>query len=163
MTYEALLKVAPILTLERYNDPRWNRPGRSMYEPGSLRFAPAVSSVPLLVDHRDDREVGVVHELFRAEWVDGPWVCARATVSDPPAWLKKYDTKVSVGFHSYSRRAADRRRVVGDSRAAAREGWERRSVARVGDGGGLGGPRLRASAPCSSTHSQITPPSTSLR
>jgi hypothetical protein len=83
MTYEALLKVAPILTLERYNDPRWNRPGRSMYEPGSLRFAPAVSSVPLLVDHRDDREVGVVHELFRAEWVDGPWVCARATVSLP--------------------------------------------------------------------------------
>lgn len=89
------MKFAPIVTAERMNNPTWERPGRTMYWPGSLRFLPIHSEIPLVVDHNLERQVGVVHELFEMDWIDGPWVCARATVSDPPCWLKRYETKAS--------------------------------------------------------------------
>ena len=31
------------------------------------------------------------------EWADGPWICARTVVDDPPGWLKTYRTKASFG------------------------------------------------------------------
>jgi hypothetical protein len=43
-----------------------------VYEAGSLRFAPSRTTVPLLVDHDDDQEIGTVPELFTMDWVDGP-------------------------------------------------------------------------------------------
>jgi hypothetical protein len=89
MTYTALIKFAPLTTLERVNDPRWARPGRTMYDPGSLTFSPGKSSAPLLVDHCDTREVGVVRELTRFEDTDGPWLAVVATVTDRPEWLKR--------------------------------------------------------------------------
>ena len=95
----------PIFTIERYDDPKWNRAGRTLYEHGALRFPPGLSTVPLLIDHDDDREVGVVHSLFQGGWIDGPWLHARATVTDPPAWLRKHDTKCSFGFTTYKRRS----------------------------------------------------------
>jgi hypothetical protein len=103
MTHVALIKFAPLHTLERRNDPRWTRPGRTLYEPGALKFLPSVSEIPLLVDHDYSRRVGTVHELFRMEWIDGPWICARATVDDPPAWLRKHDTKASFEHRTYDR------------------------------------------------------------
>jgi hypothetical protein len=36
--HTALIKVAPIRTLERHNDPDWNRPGRTLYGSHALRF-----------------------------------------------------------------------------------------------------------------------------
>jgi hypothetical protein len=36
------------------------RPGRDLYQRGSLRFLPGQETVPLLVDHDDDREIGIV-------------------------------------------------------------------------------------------------------
>jgi hypothetical protein len=50
-THTALIMIAPLHTLERHNDPAWNRPDRMLYEAGSLMFMPGVSEVPLLVDH----------------------------------------------------------------------------------------------------------------
>ena len=36
--------------------------------------------------------------MFQLDWTDGgPWICARATVTDPPIWLKRHETKASFG------------------------------------------------------------------
>ena len=74
MTYTTLIKIAPITTLERINDPKWARPGRSLYDHGALTFFPGKSSAPLLVNHDETpgREIGVVRELTRFEDTDGP-------------------------------------------------------------------------------------------
>lgn len=103
MSYTALIKFAPIYTFERHNDPNWNRAGRFLFEAGALKFAPAVTAVPLLVDHDSERRIGTVFELVRVEWLDGPWLCARATVDHAPAWLRTR-TKASFGFVPHNTR-----------------------------------------------------------
>jgi hypothetical protein len=70
MSHTALVKFAPIFTLERFDDHAWNRPGRTLYERGAFQFLPGKTTVPLLVDHEDSREIGTVHELFRMDWID---------------------------------------------------------------------------------------------
>ena len=62
MTYTAVIRVAPIQTLERRNDPAWTRPGRRLYDSNARRFLPIHTTVPLLVDHDDEREIGYVRE-----------------------------------------------------------------------------------------------------
>ena len=59
--------------------------------------------IPLLVNHDPDRRIGTVHELARMGWTDGPWVVARATVDDAPAWLRT-QRKASFGFIPHSTR-----------------------------------------------------------
>jgi hypothetical protein len=104
VTHSAVIKFAPIWTFERHNDPVWNRAGRTLYEAGSLKFLPSVTEVPLIVDHDEEREIGVVHELSRIEWSDGPWICARASIYDAPAWLQQYKTKASFSHRNLSTR-----------------------------------------------------------
>jgi hypothetical protein len=106
VSYTAVVKIAAVATLERHNSEVWNRPGRQLYEPGSLKFAPGRSEVPLLVNHDDDRGIGVVHELFQMDWTEGPGICARATVTDPPGWLKR-GTRASFRESVYRRRGPD--------------------------------------------------------
>ena len=84
MSHTALIKFAPVLTAERWGDPKWTRPGRTFYWNGALKLIPG-RVTPLVVDHNLERQVGVVHELFTMELTDGPWICARATVTDPPS------------------------------------------------------------------------------
>lgn len=82
------LKFAPVFTSERFNDPRWTRPGRTMYS--KLEFIPGKTSVPLLLNHDDDREIGTVDLIYRGEWIDGPWYFAAATLDrEPPPWLQR--------------------------------------------------------------------------
>ena len=98
MSREVVVKFAPIVSVERLGNPIWERAGRTMYWPGALKFLPTQTEIPLVVDHNMDRQVGVVHELFQLDWTDGgPWICARATVTDPPIWLKRHETKASFG------------------------------------------------------------------
>jgi hypothetical protein len=105
MSHEAIIKFAPIFTLERFNDPKWARPGRTMYEPGAFRFGPSEDpfvdkeTVPLLIDHDPEREIGTVRDLWKWGWIDGPWVFASATLTDVPPWLER-GTRVSFGFSS---------------------------------------------------------------
>ena len=61
-----------------------------MYDDSALKFLPLSTSVPLLVDHDEGRAIGVVNSLSRLKWTDGPWLMADATVTDPPAWLKRH-------------------------------------------------------------------------
>jgi hypothetical protein len=106
MSHTALIKFAPIFTIERFDDPAWNRPGRLMYEARALRFLPGEESVPLVVDHEESSVVGTVHApMFKMDWIDGPWICARATVNTPPSWLER-GTRASFDF-----RAPDRRKI----------------------------------------------------
>ena len=106
VTHEINIKVAPIFTLERFNDPAWTRPGRWMYE--GLRFLPGQTTAKLLVNHDAKREIGIVHHLWRWDWVDGPWVVAHAAIDDPPAWLRAAP-RASFGSVSFSARAQHRR------------------------------------------------------
>ena len=101
MSYSTLIKFAPILTLERQNDPAWTRPGRFLYRSDSLRLLPS-RTVPVLVDHDAEREIGYVEKIMRLEDTDGPWFFARAVVTDPPGWLKK-GTPASFATPSSSR------------------------------------------------------------
>jgi hypothetical protein len=100
---EASIMFAPLHAVERHNDPRWNHPGRTLYEQKAIRFMPGVIEIPLLVDHDKTQQVGVVDLLYRLEWTDGPWMVASATVHEPPAWLTKHDTKASFSFIALSR------------------------------------------------------------
>ena len=69
-----------------------------MYWPGAPRFLPTETEIPLLVDHNMERQVGVVHELFKLYWIDGgPWICARAPSPTLPSGLKRHETKASFG------------------------------------------------------------------
>ncbi len=76
--------------------PHWTRPGRTFYWAGALKLIPD-RPTPLVVDHNMERQVGVVDRLFQMDWTDGPWICASATVTDPPCWLRRHDTKASFG------------------------------------------------------------------
>ncbi len=59
-----------------------------------LRFLPSKSSVPVVINHDVDREVGRVHEIFVMEWPEGSemrrWNVARCSLIDPlPGWLRR--------------------------------------------------------------------------
>ena len=97
MTHTVCVRFAPVVNADRLNNPTWERPGRTMYWSRALRFLPTQTEIPLLVDHNMERQVGVVHELFEMDWTNDPWICARATVTDPPAGLRRYETKASFG------------------------------------------------------------------
>ncbi len=117
MTHEAAIKIAPLLTLERFDDPKW-RSDRTMYESGSLRFLPGMESVPLIVNHDDEWVIGTVHELFKMDWIDGPWIAARCTVDTPPVWMKR-NTRASFGFKLLHRREVNIRGTKADVVATA--------------------------------------------
>lgn len=91
---------APLHTVERHNDPKWNRADRTFYDSGALTLLR--KTAPLLVDHDRNRQVGTVDMLYRMEWTDGPWLCASATVTDPPSWLSR-DTRASFAFIPFQR------------------------------------------------------------
>ena len=40
MSHNILVKLAPILDADRWDDPTWTRPGRTLYWPHSLRLRP---------------------------------------------------------------------------------------------------------------------------
>jgi hypothetical protein len=94
VSHTCLIRFAPQTCIERYNDPRWQRP-RGMYDPGSLKMLPSQSSIPLVIDHDVNRVVGSVRSFSRMDDVDGPWYVAHATVDRCPAWLRNRDTKAS--------------------------------------------------------------------
>ena len=93
MNQAAIIKLAPILTAERWKNPEWERPGRDFYWSGSLALLPK-REIPLLVDHDVSRPIGYVRELSELDWVDGRWIAAHVTVTDAPLWLSK-DTAAS--------------------------------------------------------------------
>ena len=121
MSHRAIVKIAPLFTLERFDDRTWPA-DRVMYESGSLRFLPGKDTVPLIVNHDDEWVIGTVHELFRMDWVDGsrvgPWIVARCTVDDPPAWMKR-NTRASFGFKLLHRRELNIRGTKADVVAQA--------------------------------------------
>ena len=98
MSHTALIRFAPLVTVDRINDPKWRRPGRTLYDHGALTMLPGRTSVPLIVDHDEKRVVGSVRSFSRQDDTDGPWLVAHATVDRCPAWLRKYDTKASFEY-----------------------------------------------------------------
>ena len=104
VSHTALVKFAPVYTLERHNNSAWNRPGRALYTSNALRFKPGLIEVPLLINHQDDHRIGTVTRIFTMDWTDGPWWVALATIDGtPPAWMRRYDTKCSFRIATYAR------------------------------------------------------------
>lgn len=87
MIHTSFIRFAPLTTLKRVNDERWAAP-RTLYDSGALRFLPGHDTVPLLINHDEERPLGVVRELTRFEDTDEPWLAAIAEIEDPPDWLK---------------------------------------------------------------------------
>jgi hypothetical protein len=96
VTHKACIRVAPLYSPER-QPPEWCSDGRNLYSRGGLKFFPGRKDVPLLVNHDPDREIGRVHQLVEWDDIGGPWLVARANITDAPEWLKK-DTGASFGF-----------------------------------------------------------------
>ena len=97
MTHTVCVKLAPILTAERWDDPKWMRPDRTFYWPGSLKLIPR-QPTPIVRDHNMDDVIGTVTELLTMPFTDGEWIVARGVIDDPPSWLRQYRTKASVGY-----------------------------------------------------------------
>jgi hypothetical protein len=101
MSTTALIKFAPVVTLKRVeHDPTWQDPDRTLYWSGSLELHPGYREIPVIVDHDFERQVGTVDSLVEMPFADGPWVCAFATITDPPAWLEQR-TKASFARLNY--------------------------------------------------------------
>ncbi len=83
MTHAVCVKLAPVLTAERWDDPTWTRPGRDLYWSGSLRLLPG-KPTPIVRDHDMDEVLGTVTELATMPFTDGLWIVARGVVDDPP-------------------------------------------------------------------------------
>ena len=98
MSHTISIKLAPVLTAERWDDPKWMRPGRAFYWPGSLALIPR-QPTPIVIDHDMNRVIGTVTELVTMPFTDGRWIVARGVLDgDPPSWLRQYHTKASLGF-----------------------------------------------------------------
>ena len=97
MTHTVCVKLAPILTAERWDDPKWMRPDRVFYWPGSLKLIPR-QPTPIVRDHDMDDVIGSISELFTMPFTDGEWIVARGVIDNPPSWLRQYRTKASVGY-----------------------------------------------------------------
>ena len=97
MSHNISIKLAPILTAERWDDPKWMRPDRVFYWPGSLKLIPR-QPTPIVRDHHMDDMIGTVTELFTMPFTDGEWIVARGVVDNPPSWLQPHRTKASVGY-----------------------------------------------------------------
>lgn len=98
MSHEVTIKLAPVITADRFRNPDWDRPDRTLYRRGSLQFLPNRSEVPLVIDHDLERRIGIVDRFFELDWTDGLWICAVGTISDPPPWIERYHTKASFGY-----------------------------------------------------------------
>lgn len=70
--------------------------GRNLYYRGGLEFLPGRVSVPLVIHHDMDRQVGTVDLIYAADWTPGPFYFARAQVDNLPAWVRR-GTPVSFG------------------------------------------------------------------
>ena len=97
VTHTVTIKLAPVLTADRFRNPDWDRPDRTLYWRGALQFLPNRSEVPLFVDHDLTRQIGVMDTFFELDWIDGEWICAVGTIGDPPAWIERHHTKASFG------------------------------------------------------------------
>lgn len=97
MSHNISIKLAPILTAERWDDPKWMRPGRAFYWNNALRMLPT-KPTPIVIDHQLDNVIGTVIELFTMPFTDGEWIVARGVIDRPPDWLQPHRTKASVGY-----------------------------------------------------------------
>ena len=105
MTWTATVKFAPLLSVERVSDPEWQDADRTMVTEQTFRFPHKKTSVPLLLDHDPDCEIGLVRSWFRLKWLDGEWLAANAELHAPPLPLLERGARVSYGFKPLSRRA----------------------------------------------------------
>ena len=105
MSHTALIKFAPLVSAEALLDPGSVRAGRQLYDHGAFRLLRP--DLPILVDHDDSRQVGIVREVAEIADTDGDWLAALATFTDPPGWVTR-GTPVSFGYHTF------RRQQIGD-------------------------------------------------
>ena len=100
MTYTALIKIAPIFDPHRLNDETHRKPGRTLYQRGSLTLRG--EAPPVLIDHNKDRPIGLIRSLVEVGDTDGDWIAAYCDITDPPCWLER-GTRASFALSTYDR------------------------------------------------------------
>ena len=104
-TWEAVVKFAPLLSVERVNDPAWQDAERTMVTQSTFRLPHKKECVPLLADHNPDVELGTVKDWFRLKWIDGEWLAATATLNAPPPPFLQRGARASYGYKALHSRA----------------------------------------------------------
>ena len=100
MNFTSLTRFAPITSTEALVAPGSLRAGRLIVDRGAFRLLRP--DLPILVDHDDDRQVGVVREVFVHDDTDGEWHAVLARFTDPPGWLQR-GTRVSFAYNPLRR------------------------------------------------------------
>jgi hypothetical protein len=72
--------------------------GETRYQRGCMHVLPGRSEpIPVVVDHRLERQIGVVDEIIELDCTDGAWLAFRCTLHETPSWLRK-GTGASAGY-----------------------------------------------------------------
>lgn len=98
MTHDVLIRLARLINADALRDIDDGKiPAQRYVQRGGLRLRE--EGVPLLVDHDRSRRVGTVYRVLEFADTTGLWVWAKATVEDPPGWLRA-GTRASYGSHA---------------------------------------------------------------
>jgi hypothetical protein len=96
MSHKAVIRIAEVVAGDVLRDPEAIPAGRELVQRGALRLIS--DDVPLIVDHDRDQRIGVVNELVEWPMVDGLWLAARVTITEPlPGWLRR-GSAASMGW-----------------------------------------------------------------
>jgi hypothetical protein len=96
MTHKAVIRIAEVVAGDVLRDPEAIPAGRELVQRGALRLIS--DDVPLIIDHDRDQRIGVVSELVEWPMVDGLWLAARVTITEPlPGWLRR-GSAASMGW-----------------------------------------------------------------
>ena len=105
MSVSVILRAAPIFTVDEFSQPEIVR-HHEMFDRGALRPLFPDRDVPILVDHlKDSTPIGRVTSMRTDTcWTGGTWLWVHAEITDPPAWLRRDTTGVSIARSAMSRR-----------------------------------------------------------
>lgn len=77
--------------------------GETRYQRGCMRILPGrIDPIPLVVDHKLERQIGVVDEIIELDCTDGAWLAFRCYLYETPSWLRK-GTGASAGYKTLHR------------------------------------------------------------
>lgn len=105
MSVPVILRAVPVATNAQMLEPDTVR-HHEMYTRAALRVRPGreLRDLPICVDHDKDVRIGRATALRVEEEPGGAWLMIHAALDDPPGWLKKYETAVSISRAAFNTR-----------------------------------------------------------
>jgi hypothetical protein len=105
MSVPVILRAAPVATNAQKLEPETVR-HHELYERTALRPRPGLElgDVPICVGHDKDARIGRVTALRVEEIRGDAWLMVHAALDEPPAWLRKFETAVSISRAAFDTR-----------------------------------------------------------